>query len=66
MIETYRMLGREHELDLEREARRRALARVSRPRRPGRFRLGLIARLIRVAPAEGLAPLTQARGGGRA
>jgi hypothetical protein len=27
MYETYRMLGREHEADLEREARTRALAR---------------------------------------
>jgi len=27
MYETYRMLGREHEADLEREARKQALAR---------------------------------------
>jgi hypothetical protein len=32
MDETYRMLGREHELDLEREARTRGLASRARPR----------------------------------
>jgi hypothetical protein len=42
MIETYRMLGREHEADLEREAHRRALARVAAPR-PRRFHVGAIA-----------------------
>jgi hypothetical protein len=39
MIETYRMLAREHQADLEREARRRRLAararRATTARRPG-------------------------------
>jgi hypothetical protein len=35
VYETYRMLGREHELDLERDARRHDLAR-SLPRTPVR------------------------------
>jgi hypothetical protein len=33
MDETYRMLGREHEADLEREAEKRHLAAVAAPRR---------------------------------
>jgi hypothetical protein len=32
--ETYRMLGREHEADLEREAQKRALAAAARAARP--------------------------------
>jgi hypothetical protein len=39
MFETYRMLGREHQADLEREAQREALARAVR-KRPS-FRLVL-------------------------
>jgi hypothetical protein len=35
--ETYRMLGREHELDLEREARRHRLAAAVPARRTGRW-----------------------------
>lgn len=39
MIETYRMLGREHEADLAREARQRAQAKlVQREVRRERFR----------------------------
>ena len=34
MDETYRMLGREHEADLEREAARRALEALLPPRAP--------------------------------
>lgn len=34
MDETYRMLGREHEADLEREAQKRALAAAARAARP--------------------------------
>jgi hypothetical protein len=36
MDETYRMLGREHEADLEREAQKRRLATVAGPRRAAR------------------------------
>jgi len=36
--ETYRMLGREHEADLEREAQKRRLAASARHSRPGRAR----------------------------
>jgi hypothetical protein len=49
VIETYRMLGREHEFDLEREARGRALARASSRRRSGRAP----ARLDRATPPRG-------------
>jgi hypothetical protein len=55
MDETFRMLGREHQADLEREVQNRRLAAVARkapPRettqagpRPRRWRLGLFARL---------------------
>jgi hypothetical protein len=37
MHETYRMLGREHELDLEREARNRSLA-AALPAKPARVK----------------------------
>jgi hypothetical protein len=53
MDETYRMLGREHQADLEREAGRRALADRARPSRepwrPGVFRIRVraVARLAR-------------------
>jgi len=47
--ETYRMLGREHEADLEREARKFRLAatasrpdRLPRPRLPKRRRVALV------------------------
>jgi hypothetical protein len=66
VIETYRMFGREHELDLEREARGRALARVARPRRSSRVRLNLIARRLYVARSHWLRPATPARGGAKA
>jgi len=36
MHETYRMLGREHEADLMREARKRELAAQARPKRAAR------------------------------
>lgn len=40
MHETYRMLGREHELDLEREARKRHLAAAVRAERdPAKVRV---------------------------
>jgi hypothetical protein len=67
MDETYRMLGREHEADLEREAQKwRRAAEVRGQRRPARDRSAsrtrwkpgrsgparLIAFLVRVARAE--------------
>jgi hypothetical protein len=64
--ETYRMLGKEHDADLEREARKRQLAvevRRSRPERatdanrireaPSFARRGVFALLLRVTRAEG-------------
>jgi hypothetical protein len=66
--ETYRMLGKEHDADLEREARKRQLAaevRRSRPEPPGATdvvrirespsfaRRGVVGFLLRVARAEG-------------
>jgi hypothetical protein len=49
MDETYRMLGREHQADLDREAARRSLARRSAPRplKP----LALLGRLETAASA---------------
>ena len=41
MFETYRMLGREHQADLEREAQRVALARTVLRRRRRSYRLVL-------------------------
>jgi hypothetical protein len=45
MDEIYRMMGREHELDLAREAEKRSRAAAARRREPGR-------RLRRVASPE--------------
>jgi hypothetical protein len=49
MDETYRMLGREHQADLDREAVRRSLATQAapRPRQP----FSLLRRLTSAAPA---------------
>jgi len=57
MIETYRMLGREHEADLAREAeRRRDASLVQREARRRRFpripRLTALRRLARTRPAR--------------
>jgi hypothetical protein len=66
--ETYRMLGKEHQADLEREARKRQLAAEVRRARPDPQRAGdtnraresprigrqgVVAFLLRVARAEG-------------
>ena len=59
MDETYRMLGREHELDLAREARNRSLAAllvkpegVRAPAEPTRRRANrFLARPLRTRPA---------------
>ena len=62
MDETYRMLGREHQADLEREADRRRLAATARGTNGGWTlpKIGLrrwkLARLISARPAEPEAP----------
>jgi hypothetical protein len=53
VIEAYRMLGSEHEADLEREARRRALARIAAPRRAGASRIRSVAQRLRMAGSNG-------------
>jgi hypothetical protein len=45
MDETYRMLGREHQADLEREAGRRRLADMAQPARRAQKPIDLGARL---------------------
>jgi hypothetical protein len=64
MDETYRMLGREHEADLEREALKRRLAAeatrgmptATRPREKRRGRLSrLVARVTAMLTAAGVA-----------
>ena len=52
MFETYRMLGREHQADLEREAQRVALARVVRRRRSYRLVLRSLRLRLAAAPAR--------------
>ena len=52
MFETYRMLGREHQLDLEREARRVALARGVRRRRSFRLVLRSLAPRLAAVPVR--------------
>jgi len=66
MIETYRMLGAEHQTDLDREAGRRSLARAAPRRRsvPGALRATLrhvVALRLRTPPAA-----SPAEGGGEA
>jgi hypothetical protein len=58
MDETYRMLGREHEADLEREAQRRHLAanlgrRSSADRPMGRARKAILRRLVALPRVTG-------------
>lgn len=55
MYETYRMLGREHEADLEREAGRRALGALVRARLPltKRTQASLRGFVARVTTASG-------------
>lgn len=64
MHETYRMLGREHEADLEREARRRDLAaaaqREGRRARTPRTRPKVVV-LASIAVAAAIQYLTRAR-----
>jgi hypothetical protein len=50
MYETYRMLGREHEADLEREARKRRLAAEVEGRRVVAATPGSVRRQKRVHP----------------
>jgi hypothetical protein len=52
MFETYRMLGREHQADLEREAQRVALARVVRRRRSYRLVLRSLGSRLAAVPAR--------------
>ena len=52
MFETYQMLGREHQADLEREAQRVALARVVRRRRSYRLVLRSLRPRLAAMPAR--------------
>jgi hypothetical protein len=52
MFETYQMLGREHQADLEREAQRVALARVVRRRRSYRLVLRSLRPRLAARPAR--------------
>jgi hypothetical protein len=62
MFETYRILGRDHEADLEREARKRALAREAATKRS---RLSLVVAVVALAVTVAMLAATSQAASGR-